>query len=53
MNACLKLDQAEFFHGISLLLILFNSNDLAIWSGFLDIRYITKIMADNRPFLLP
>ena len=29
--------------------ILFNSNDLAIWSGFPDITHIKKIMADYRP----
>ena len=27
--------------------ILFNSDGLAIWSGFPDIMHIKKIMADN------
>ena len=32
------------------LLILLNSNGLAIWSGFPDIMHIKKMMADNLPF---
>ena len=31
--------------------ILLDSNGLAMWSGFPDITHITKIMADNLPFL--
>ena len=33
--------------------ILFDSNGLAIWSGFPDITHIKKIIANNRPFCLP
>ena len=33
--------------------ILFYSNGSAIWSGFPDITYIKKIIADNRPFWQP
>ena len=33
--------------------ILFNSNDVAIWSGCPDITHNKKIMADNQPFWPP
>ena len=33
--------------------ILFDSNGLAIWSGFPDVTHNKKIMADNRLFWPP
>ena len=52
-----KLIKLKFFivYPYLKLHILFNtcSNGLAIWSGFLDITHIKKIMADNLPFWPP
>ena len=48
--AILNLIELIFFMVYSYLKlhILFDSNDIAIWSGFLDITHFTKIMALGR-----
>ena len=50
-SAILNLIKLKFFmvYPYLKLHILFNSNAVAIWSGFPDITHIKKIMADNRP----
>ena len=54
-SAILNLIKLKFFmvYPYLKLHILFNSNGVALWSGFPDIKHIKKIMADNRPFWPP
>ena len=54
-SAILNLIKLKFFmvYPYLKLHILFNSNELSIWSGSPDITHLTKIMANNRPFCPP
>ena len=54
-SAILNLIKLKFFmvYPYLKLHILFNSNGLAIWSGFPDITHNKKIMSGNRQFWPP